>query len=291
MGTGGRPEPVVTMTAEEAANTLQTKGSNAHTWHEYVKPQAMTKVFLMRHVYFKDLRRQDDRVPREEVLRHEEEVRRQMGEMFTANYVVAKRNGFNEEAQCHALSFFVVVLGMHIRVHTIPRLVRYYGQETFWDLSVLYRSAHATLLPCINCVRSGEDRRLLCPQREPVAPPQAGLDTDAALTAPGRQSDPLLYVVQHMENIEYEDAPPGGFIEPEQTLGYEEPDSHEVLHDWLRSLAEDSKAGGTCLMPLRPGSKQPMRAHKNGAWTWASYDAFRRADPRHHNWGLLMDGC
>ena len=53
----------------------------------------------------------------------------------------------------------------------------------------------------------------------------------------------------------------------------------KTLADWLQQHAPEN-----VLMPLRLGSKEPTRRHKDGQWNW---DAFRRA-PVSADYGILM---
>ena len=51
------------------------------------------------------------------------------------------------------------------------------------------------------------------------------------------------------------------------------------------------RIGSTELMPLKPGTKQPLFAHKEpGTWSRERREAFMREHPEHTWWGLLLDG-
>lgn len=56
---------------------------------------------------------------------------------------------------------------------------------------------------------------------------------------------------------------------------------------WVAQNAH--QIGATMLMPLKPKSKCPMFAHKNGEWTHDMLTKFIKANPKHSSWGLLLD--
>ena len=58
---------------------------------------------------------------------------------------------------------------------------------------------------------------------------------------------------------------------------------------WLRK--HEGVVGATVPMPLRPGMKTPMFAHKNGAWGFVDFDTYvsEKKISSTDSWGLLLD--
>lgn len=91
---------------------------------------------------------------------------------------IATRHGWCPKRQEHKASFRPFIQGMTIPYTGIPYVIRFMGQEDFWDMSV-YKSSEQLLASINGCKGLKGDTRVLKPQ---------SLD-----------DDPLLYVVQHVE--------------------------------------------------------------------------------------------
>lgn len=96
-------------------------------------------------------------------------------------FKIATRHGYCPKRHEHKLSFRPFIQGLTIKYTDIPRVIKFMGQELFWDMSV-YKPTEQLLASINGCkgrIGGVEDLRVLTPEKE----------TD----------DPLLYVVQHVE--------------------------------------------------------------------------------------------
>ena len=181
-------EFTVSLTAKQTVNALQNL---PHTYAEYLCGSAVTKIYLDRDEYLRDLT--DFATPPEgdRVALHEQQVRCHVEavldllktesfncESAPLSFVIATRHGWCPRTKCYKLSSRPFIQGVAIRYTDIPTVIGAAGQGDFWDLNVY--TEREQLICAINGTKGiGSDVRLLCPQ--------AG------------SGDPLLYVVQHVE--------------------------------------------------------------------------------------------
>lgn len=179
-------------TAEEAADKLRggaaCRIASCHTWCEHLADGTLTKLYLDRDEVFPHLTDPGKPPSGEDVERHESDVRTHMDALVAGlrrpggdelTYVVATRHGYSPKHKAHKLSSRPFVQGLYMKFHDIPRVIREFKQEGFWDMTVYKPSEQ--LLAAINGAKgrmgSVEDWRVLTPQSD--------------------QPDPLLYVAQH----------------------------------------------------------------------------------------------
>lgn len=166
---------------DEAKGHLAETG---HTFAEYLTSMTQPgKLFLDRDVYT------GISPPSAEVLRREtalvcEAVQALVSRLSTCRndltFVIATRHGFCLSHNQYKLSFRPFVQGMRILYTHIPTVIRWVGQEAFWDMSV-YKPREqllATINGCKGHIRGTYDGRTLIPS--------CG-------------TEPLMYVVQHVD--------------------------------------------------------------------------------------------
>jgi hypothetical protein len=179
--------------AEDIQDTLALE--RQHTLCEYLTKErtVLTKIYLDRDIYLGEEQPEDALVRK-----HELEVRNNvdilMGMLQTDNvkptYVLATRHGIpnpygkpGSKGRKYKLSFRPFVSGIRIRYTDIAAVIRYVGQEDFWDMSV-YKPGEqllATINGCKGKVQDGYfDARILRPEEE--------------------HKDLLDYLAQHVDN-------------------------------------------------------------------------------------------
>eukprot|EP00873_Tetraselmis_striata_P027102 jgi/Tetstr1/447366/TSEL_034803.t1 len=145
-----------------------------HTLFEYLHGARFTRVYLDRDAYYDGepsadvVREVTSAEKRGVVERCDEIVRRLSDPRVDIGYVIAARHGVVAAAAAAGnrfkVSFRVFFSGFKVVYSAIPILLRFMGQDDFWDMSPY--KASEQLLGAINGCKGGGDRRVLAPEPE-----------------------------------------------------------------------------------------------------------------------------